>query len=138
MNGLVKKDWFGLMSDMFDGFSSGIENLSYGYPRINTVENENDFRVDVYYPGMKKEDFKVNVENRILSISSTASENNEENSEKYHFREFSKREFTRRFTLPEEVVKNKIKASYEDGVLKIIIPKDKAKEKQSKFDVNIE
>lgn len=137
MNELVKKDWFGLMSEVFDGFSNGIENFSYGYPRINTVENESDFRVDVYYPGMKKEDFKVNVENKTLTIRSTASENKEENSEKYHFREFSKREFTRKFVLPDEVVKNKITALYEDGVLKIVIPKDKVKEKQSKFEVNI-
>jgi len=140
MYGLIKsnRDFFGAMSEMFEDFSNGIENWNHGYPKINTVENEADFRVDVYYPGMKKEDFKVDVENKILSISSTASEDKEEKSEKFHFKEFSKREFVRKFTLPDEVIKDKIKASYEDGVLKVIIPKDKVKEKKSKFQVNIE
>ncbi len=118
--------------------SSGVETFSYGYPRVNTVENENDYTVDVYYPGMKKEDFKVKVEGKTLSISSEISENKEENGGKYHYKEFSKREFSRKFVLPEEIVKEEIKASYKSGVLKIIIPKDKAKEKQSFFEINID
>ena len=139
MYGLIKrnKDLFGMMSEMFDDFSTGVESWAHGYPRVNTSEDDSNYKVDVYYPGMKKEDFKVSVENKVLSIRSSFSDKKEENSEKYHFREFSKREFCRNFSLPDEVIKNKIAASYEDGVLKIVIPKDKVKEKQSKFEVDI-
>jgi len=139
MYGLIKrnKDLFGMMSEMFDDFSTGVESWTHGYPKINTYEDDSNYKVDVYYPGMKKEDFKVNVENKVLSIRSSFSDKKED-TEKYHFKEFSKREFCRSFSLPDEIVKSKIAASYEDGVLKIVIPKDKAKEKQSKFQVNIE
>ena len=86
----------------------------------------------------KKENFKIKVEDKRLVISSNFSEKKEQDGERYHFREFSQREFSRSFALPDEVIKNKIKASYEDGVLKVIIPKDKVKEKQSKFEINID
>jgi len=138
MNTLIKKNWSGLFSDIFEDVVNGVETISYGYPKVNTVETENDYRVDVYYPGMKKEDFKVKVESRTLSINLSLSEEKKEDTDKYHFREFAKREFSRRFILPEEVVKKDIKASYEDGVLKIVIPKDKEKEKQSNFNINVE
>ena len=127
-----------LLAEMFDDFSNGVESYRYAYPKVNTVETENDFRVDVYYPGLKKEDFKIKVENKTLSIISNLTEKNDENNEKYHFREFSNRGFSKTFIIPESVVKTKIKASYEDGVLKIVIPKDKAKEKQLNFDIPVE
>lgn len=139
MNTLIKnKEFLGLFSDMFNDVSTSFETLSYGYPRINSSEDENNFKVDVYYPGLKKENFKIKVENKTLSICSNFSEKKEEVGGKFHFQEFSKREFNRRFVLPEDIVKSGIKASYEDGVLKIVIPKDKKKEKQSNFEVNIE
>lgn len=140
MNALIKKnDLFGtLFSDMFDIFSTGLERFDYNYPRANTSEDDENYKVDVYYPGLKKENFKVGIDQRTLTISSDFSESKEENNEKYHFKEFSKKEFRRMFTLPDEVIKSKIKASYEDGVLKVVIPKDKVKEKQSKFEIAVE
>lgn len=132
------REWVRTLSEMFNDFSTGIETFSYGYPKVNTVEEADNFRVDVYYPGLKKENFKIKVEDKRLLISSNFSEKKEESGEKYHFREFAQKEFSKGFVLPDEVIKNKIKASYEDGVLKVTIPKDKVKEKQSKFEVTIE
>jgi HSP20 family protein len=140
MNALMKKnDFWGIFfPDFFETFSMELDKLNYDYPKVNTFEDDNNFRVDVFYPGMKKENFKIKVENKSLRISSDFSESKEEGSEKYHFKEFSKGKFEKRFTLPDEIIKDKIKASYEDGVLKIFIPKDKTKEKQSNFEVSIE
>jgi len=132
------REWVRTLSEMFNDFSDGIETFSSGYPKVNTIEETDNFRVDVYYPGLKKENFKIKVEDKRLLISSNFSEKKEESGERYHFREFSKRDFARSFILPDEVIKKDIKASYEDGVLKVIIPKDKVKEKQSKFEINIE
>jgi HSP20 family protein len=84
---------------------------------------------------MKKENFKIKIEDKKISISSILPEEKEE--EKYYFKEFHKRKFNRAFALPENIIKTKISASYEDGVLKILIPKDKAKEKESNFEVEI-
>lgn len=139
MYGLISrnKDLLGLASEIFNDVSSGVENFAHGYPKVNTVENENDFRIDVYYPGIKKQDFKINVEKNIMTIGYAESEKKEEDGERFHFREFSKREFNRRFSLPEDIVKDEIKAAYEDGVLKVVIPKDKVKEKNSKFEVAV-
>ena len=72
-----------------------------------------------------------------MTIGYAESEKKEEDGERFHFREFSKREFNRRFSLPEDIVKDEIKAAYEDGVLKVVIPKDKVKEKNSKFEVAV-
>jgi HSP20 family protein len=127
-----------LVSEIFSDVSNGIEKYNPFFPKINTSETDDNFQIDVYYPGLKKEDYKVKVENKTLTISSNFSEDKEEKSEKYHYKEFYQKTFSRNFILPDEIIKNKIKASCEDGILKIMIPKDKIKEKQSKFDVNIE
>ena len=71
----------------------------------------------------KKEDFKIDVDGNILTISSEKEESNEEKDEKFTRREYSYSSFTRSFTLPEEVNREKIEAVYENGVLKLNLPK---------------
>ena len=86
-------------------------------------------------PGMKKEDFKIELENNILTISSEKEEEHEEDGkEKYSRREYSYESFQRSFNLPKEVVdEEKIEAHYKNGVLQLTIPKkEKAKQKPPK------
>lgn len=139
---IKQKDLFELASEMLGTLSTGIESKIYAYPKINTFENDNHFRLDIYYPGIKKQDFKIKVEDKKLNISSDFSAKKEEKEEKENetirFKEFYNRDFSRTFVLPNNVVKSEIKASYEDGVLKIVIPKDKAKEKEMNFNINVE
>jgi HSP20 family protein len=92
-------------------------------PAVNISENEDGFVLDLAAPGMQKSDFKINLDNNVLSISSEKQDENEEKSEKYSRREFCYSSFSRSFTLPKSINYDKIKADYKDGVLKVNLPK---------------
>ena len=74
---------------------------------------------------MKKDDFKIDLENQMLTISSEIKEETEETENNYTRREFVYTSFNRSFTLPKSIVAEKIKADYKDGTLKISLPKNK-------------
>jgi len=92
-------------------------------PPVNIVENEKDYKVSLGVPGMKKEDFKIEHEGNMLTISSEKREDKEEKDEKFTRKEFSYSSFSRSFTLPENVLTDKIEAKYLDGVLELSLPK---------------
>lgn len=96
---------------------------NYGVPAVNIVEGESGFRLEVAAPGLKKEDFKINLENNVLSISTQKEQKTEETTEKYTRKEFSFNSFRRSFTLPNSIDGEKIAASYTDGVLNVELPK---------------
>ncbi len=103
-------------------------------PAVNIKETEESFEVELAAPGFQKSDFKIEVENNVLTISSEKQEENElKEGETFTKREFSYQAFTRSFTLPETVESDKITAKYDNGILKIEIPKkDEAKPKPVK------
>jgi len=106
----------------------GVSNFSDAgttLPAVNISETDDHYEVEMAAPGMKKEDFKIELDNNVLTISSEKSEEREgSGNEKYTRREFSYQSFQRSFTLPKEVVdEEKIKAHYKDGVLHLLIPK---------------
>jgi len=115
-----------VFTDFFnDYFNGGMSPAAYSasVPAVNIHESENDFSVQLAVPGMKKSDFNIEVENGILTISAEMeSEKNEENV-KYTRKEFSYSSFKRSFTMPESVNPDKISASYENGVLNLMLPK---------------
>jgi HSP20 family protein len=90
---------------------------------VNITENKEDYRVSVAAPGLKKSDFKIDVEGNMLTISSEKEESKEEKDARYTRKEYSYSSFNRSFALPEEVNREKIEATYEDGVLKVLLPK---------------
>jgi HSP20 family protein len=95
-------------------------------PAVNVMENDDEYIIEVAAPGMKKDDFKVEVNNNVLTISAEAEEKNEEKGEDkgYTRREFCYSSFSRSFALPKnEVDEGKIDASYKDGLLKIKLHK---------------
>jgi HSP20 family protein len=126
-------EFFG--GDIFD--SNRNSAIGNNLPAVNVKENEKNFEVEVAAPGMKKEDFKIELDNNMLGISSERKEENEEEKGKYTRREFRYSSFKRTFTLPENVDSNKIKASYKEGVLTIDIPKvaEKKKEKSKMIEI---
>jgi HSP20 family protein len=79
--------------------------------------------VELAAPGLKKEDFKLNLERNQLSISVEQSANHQDNQKNYSKREYSYSSFVRSFTLPESADESKIDATYTDGVLRIDIAK---------------
>lgn len=92
-------------------------------PAINVKENKDHYTVSMAAPGLKKEDFKLDVEGNMLTISSEKEEQEEEKDEKYSRKEYSYQSFSRSFTLPEDVRPDAIEARYEDGVLNIRLPR---------------
>lgn len=105
-------------------------------PAVNVMETNDDFRIEVAAPGMKRSDFRVELDNNILTISSEREEKNEEKdaSGNYTRREFSYQSFQRSFSLPEHrVMGEKITAKYADGILYVTVPKsEQAKVKPAK------
>ena len=102
-------------------------------PAVNIKEGDNEYNIEVAAPGMKKGDFKLNLDNNILTISSEKQQRQEEKNEKgeYTRREFSYQSFRRSFTLPDSADSDSINASYKDGILHIAIPKkEEAKKKE--------
>jgi HSP20 family protein len=129
LNDLFTDDWFD--SSLGNWKSSGTT-----LPAVNVRETNEDFRIEVAAPGMKREDFKVELDNNMLTISSQREDNYEKKGPDgtYTRREFSYQSFQRSFTLPENKVEgDKIAARYEDGILKIVVPKnEQAKVKPAK------
>lgn len=92
-------------------------------PAANIVENEKSFNIEIAAPGMKKEDFKLKLENNVLTVSSEKESEKNEEALNYTRKEFMYGAFSRSFTLPKIVETENIKAVYENGILKIEIPK---------------
>jgi HSP20 family protein len=125
----IVDDFFG--KDFLTNFFEPQTGVSV--PAVNIVENKDDFRIEVAAPGLDKDDFKVEMENNVLSISSEKEKKNEVNDENYMRREFSYSSFCRTFTMPDSVDADKIKASHRNGILEIVIPKrEEAKQKPKK------
>jgi len=109
---------FDIDGNLFD-FNGGALKV----PEVNIVENGKDFRIELAAPGLERKDFKVSVENGVLSISAEKEEEKEENKKNYRRKEFSYNSFCRSFTLPENSMPDKIDAKYEGGILHLTIPK---------------
>jgi len=93
------------------------------HPAVNVRENDDNFEIEVAAPGLTKKDFRVAIENNILTIACEKEEEQEDTRQNYTFREFNYRSFSRSFNLPESVNQDKIKAAYKDGILKIHLNK---------------
>ncbi|MGB7393419.1 MAG: Hsp20/alpha crystallin family protein [Pricia sp.] len=112
MNEIFKPDWFG-----------GMENNNGGLPAVNIKENETGFELELAVPGRKKEDFNIEIDKDVLTISSEIKHDKETEEENYTRKEFGFSSFKRAFSLPETIDSEKIDANYEDGLLKFVLPK---------------
>jgi HSP20 family protein len=115
--------------DIFESFFNDSflsDRLTSRVPAVNIAETEKRFHIELAAPGLKKDDFKINLDKNVLSISvEKKTENNQEAKESKNFtrREYSYTSFVRSFTLPDTVDPNNIEAEYSDGVLKIGVAK---------------
>jgi HSP20 family protein len=132
----TKTAWPNLVEEFFNGenFPRFFDNETrYTLPAVNIIEGKEDYKIEVAAPGLNKEDFKVNLENNLLTISSEKEEKQEEKEEKVMRREFSYCSFSRSFTLPQTVNADKIRAIHKDGILQVIVPKkEEAREKPAR------
>ncbi len=122
----VFNDFFKPWNEWFD--DSGFWGKTMNVPAVNITEEKNEYKVDLAVPGMKKDDFKIDVDGNMLTISCEKEESAEEKEKKFTRKEYSYSSFRRSFTLPEEINLEKIQAKYEDGVLRLSLPrKEEAK-----------
>ena len=118
-------------NDLFN-WESNFANTGNSMPAVNIKETGDSFLVEMAAPGMEKKDFKVELDGNALTISSEKqNESEEKEGENYSRKEFNYQSFYRTFHLPKEVVNSdKIKAKYENGLLRLEIPKrEEAKQK---------
>jgi HSP20 family protein len=122
--------------DLFDWSNASTTGTTV--PKVNILETNEEFRVEMAAPGMKKEDFRIELDNNMLRISSEV-KHEETLPDDHHYsrREFSYQSFRRTFHLPDTVENEKIRARYENGLLSLTIPKrEEAKRKPSRL-INI-
>jgi|Laugrespbdmm15sd_2_1035082.scaffolds.fasta_scaffold00566_5 HSP20 family protein len=112
--------------------------LSANFPSVNIIENTKDFRIEMAAPGLEKKDFKIEVDNGMLCISSEKEEERKEEGENFQRREFTYRGFSRTFQLPENSVPDKIDAKYDQGVLKLVLPKKEVTLIQPKKEIKVD
>ena len=125
----IVDDFFG--KDFLTNFFEPQTGVSV--PAVNIVEDKENFKIEVAAPGLDKEDFNIEMENNVLTISSEKGSKHEEKEKEYMRREFSYSSFKRTFTMPEIVDSEKIVASHKNGILEIVIPKkEEAKQKGKK------
>jgi HSP20 family protein len=114
------------------------KDFSSNVPAVNISENDKSWNIEVAAPGFKKEDFKIKLENDVLTVS--AEHKQEENAEEknYRRREFKKSSFSRSFRLKKENVnEDGISASYDNGILNLILPKKEEVQKESLKEIKI-
>jgi len=107
-------------------WNDAFQNEFKSRPSMNVVENDNEYRVEFNAPGFKKEEASVSIENGQLLVS-LEQKKETESSEKYLRREFFCRNYRQSFELPDDVDREKISASLDNGILTILLPKQERK-----------
>lgn len=128
---MFKEDWL--------GGTSNVNSIGTSIPAVNIQENEDMFIVEVAAPGKTREDFNIELDNDVLTISAEEKKENETSEKNGRFtrKEFSYSNFKRAFSLPETVNSEEISASYENGVLMINLPKKEEAKVQPKRMIEI-
>ena len=118
-------------SDIFENFFNDSfisDRMISRVPAVNIAESEGHYHIELAAPGLKKEDFKLDLDRNVLTISAEKTTEQENNDKQYNKREYSYTSFLRSFTLPDSADDAQIDATYTDGILKI----DVAKKEESK------
>lgn len=127
-----------IFNDLFD--YNWMNRTNATAPAINVVENENNYRIEVAAPGLKKEDFKLHIDesnNLVINMEKKSENKEERKNDHYLRREFTYSKFMQTIMLPENVEKDDICAEVKDGVLEIELPK-KTKEDTPKSHKSID
>lgn len=124
-----------IFNDDFDGFFVKPLNNNFS-PAVNVVEGKENFRLEFAVPGFAKNDFNVKLDNNLLTVSAEKKNEASKEDENYTMREFSHASFSRTFTMPETVDASKIAAEYNDGILKLVLPK-KEEVKQKSLEIKV-
>jgi len=130
--GTALNPWIG---DVFDNFLNDTflsDRMISRVPAVNISESEGNYHIELAAPGLKKEDFKINLDKNVLSISAEQETEDREEKKNYSRREYSYNSFVRSFNLPDSVDQSNIEAEYQNGVLKINVAKREEAKYQSR------
>jgi HSP20 family protein len=120
--------------DWWDG-----DTMEMKVPAINVSEDKNNYKVELAAPGLKKDDFKIEVEGNMMSIScEQETETKEPKNDNYTRREYNYSSFSRTFTLPDDADAEHVTAKYADGVLNLTLPKIEGTQKEKKQQIKVQ
>lgn len=131
-----------LLSDFFDNdkfFRNHFfeRTIDQSLPAVNIKESANQYNIEFAAPGFSKSDFKINIEENILTISAEKKQEKKETKDHYTRKEFSFNSFSRSFTLPNTVNTDKVEAKYDDGILKLNINKKEQSKSSPKKEIKV-
>ncbi len=133
---LVKFNQYPTFTDLLENiernFLGRVDENSGDIPAVNIKEENDKFVLEMAAPGLKKDDFKINLDNYQLTISAETKDEKKEKEDNYTRREFIYNSFSRSFTLPKTIDVEKIRADYKNGVLNLVLPKKEEEAKLTK------
>lgn len=115
-------DHAGTFADVWNTLLGGGDSLGTA-TRVNIQETEADFEIQVEAPGREKGDFELTLENGVLRVAAEAKSTSNEEGSRYKLREFRQHKFSRAFRMPKNVDADLAEATYEQGILRITLPK---------------
>jgi HSP20 family protein len=108
-------------------------------PSVNILENDKEYLVDLAVPGMKKEDFNIDVDGNLITVScEKETETKEDGKDNFARREYNYSSFSRTFTIPDNAMAENVKAKYADGILQLNIPKNTEAKKKGGQKIKVE
>src|SRR5437868_5594172 len=127
VNNPVAKSFDGLMNELFNelpaSFGKAMREDVLGFPPVNIVEKADAYHLQLSAPGFEKADFNIKLDGKLLTISVEKKEETKVENEKMIRKEFSQRSFKRSFNVDEKIDAANISAKYENGILKLDLPK---------------
>lgn len=128
LNDYVPASFSNLIDRFFSDSLARSGGSAYSFvPKVDIYENEKSFELHVAVPGMKKEDFKLDLKDNFLTVSGERKFSRENKDNNFHSVETQYGSFSRSFSLPENVDGSKITAKYVEGILEVTLPKDEKK-----------
>lgn len=112
-------------NESFNGMGKEMQHFA---PQVDIAESKKAFEISVAAPGMKKSDFNIDMSDGSITISGERKFEEKKEEKNFHSVETQYGSFSRTFHLPDNIKEDKIEASYQDGILNIVIPKDEQKE----------
>ena len=127
VNNPINKSFDGLMNELFNelpiSFGKSLREDVLHFPPVNIAENNDFYHIELAAPGMEKADFNVQLDGKVLTISTEKKEEKSSENEKMIRKEFSYKSFKRSFTVDDKIDAANITAKYENGILKLDLPK---------------
>lgn len=129
----VPASFSGMLDRLFnDSLGSTFKQFS---PAVDIAEDEKSYEIQVAVPGVKKSDFKIDLIDGKLTVSGERKHEEKKEGKNFHSVETQYGSFRRSFFIPEDVIEDRVEASYEEGVLKLVLPKKEKKVNKATIEV---